>query len=99
MFELLALIIAIVAGIGGFQFARRFVRTRLRFVDGVQNASAPWIAGVATGLAAAPLVALLPVIGGGTALALAVGVGTGVARGAKDVRLASYHLDWPSSGS
>lgn len=97
MFELIALVIAILAGIVGFRASRRYVRTRLRFVDAVQSAGAPWIAGLVAALFAAPVVLLLPVVGAGTAIALGIGVAAGVARGAKDVRLAGYQLESPVS--
>ncbi len=66
--------------------ARRFVRNRLRYVDLVQRGAAPWIAGGATFLGASLVVALLPVVGVGTALTAALAVGTGVAAGARDIR-------------
>ncbi|MGH7717539.1 MAG: hypothetical protein ACREON_01675 [Gemmatimonadaceae bacterium] len=86
MLELLGLGIGAAAAAGGYINARRFVRTRLRFVDGVQRRVAPWLAGALAALVAAPLTALIPLIGGGTALVFGVAVGVGVARGAKDVR-------------
>lgn len=93
MIELIGLVVALIAGIASHRIARRYVRTRLRFVDDMQRPAAPWIAGTAAALIAAPVVLLLPLVGAGTTFALAIGTGLGVARGAKDVRLASYHLD------
>jgi hypothetical protein len=52
----------------------------------------PFIAGVGATLLALPL-ALLPFIGVPTAVLLGLGVGTGVAVGAKDVRLARYKVE------
>lgn len=70
---------------------RQFVRERLRFVDAAQRPSAPWIAGIAIGLAALPLfgglLAFLPAVGGATALALGVTVGAAVRSGQKQVKL------------
>lgn len=71
---------------------RQFVRDRLRYVDAVQRRSAPWIAGAATALVAAPVVWLLPVVGAGTAIAVGAAVGTAVAHGARDVRRSSAGL-------
>ena len=86
MIELLILGAA-AGGIGaGYVKVRSFVRERLRFVDGVQRKSAPFIAGAAAALVAAPVAWLVPVIGGGTALLFGTGVGLAVSHGARDVR-------------
>jgi hypothetical protein len=86
MIELLILGAA-AGGIGaGYVKVRRFVRERMRFVDAVQRRGAPVVAGAAAALAAAPVVWLLPVVGGGTALLFGAGVGLGVSHGARDVR-------------
>jgi hypothetical protein len=53
----------------------------------------PFLAGIGAMLLALPIVAVLPVIGAGTAVVLGLGVGTGAAVGAKDVRLARYKID------
>ena len=65
---------------------RRFVRTRLRYVDAVQKSLAPWLAGGAALLVGTAAAGLLPVVGIGTALTAAVAVGSGVAAGARDIR-------------
>ncbi len=78
---------AAVGGIGaGYAKLRRFVRERLRFVDAVHAPLVPLLAGVAGAIAAAPVVWLLPVVGGGTALLFGTGVGLAVRHGAKDLR-------------
>lgn len=66
--------------------ARNFVTRRLRYVDAVQSMIAPIIAGAAVALIASPLVAILPLVGAGTALSLGLAVGLGVANGARVVR-------------
>jgi hypothetical protein len=66
--------------------ARNFVTRRLRYVDAVQSAFAPFIAGAAAAIIAMPLVAFIPLVGMGTALTLGLSVGLGVASGARDVR-------------
>lgn len=86
MFELLMLAAAGVATLAGYRKARQFVRGRLRFVDAVQKPAAPVLAGVAGALAAGPVVWLLPVLGGGAAIIFGIGVGLGVAHGARDVK-------------
>lgn len=65
---------------------RRFVRTRLRYVDAVQKSLAPWLAGGAAMVVGTAAAGLLPVVGIGTALTAAVAVGSGVAAGARDIR-------------
>lgn len=86
MIELLALILAGGAVVGGYFKSRGFVRRRLRFVDGVQSGTAPFVAGTAAALVAAPVVWLLPVLGTGTALLFGAAVGIGVRAGARDIR-------------
>jgi hypothetical protein len=86
MFELIALAAAGAAGGWGYLQSRRFVRRRMRFVDAVQKPSAAMIAGTAAAAVALPVVALLPIVGAGTAVAFGVGIGAGVAHGARDVK-------------
>lgn len=93
MFELIALAAAGLAGAGGYAKTRSFVRRRLRFVDSVQTSPAPLIAGTAAALVAAPVVALLPIVGAGTALAVGLGVGVGTAAGVRDIRAGHYGLE------
>ena len=82
--ELIALGAAGAAFVGGFSWTRNFVRSRLRYVDAAQSKPAPWIAGAAAVIIAAPIVWLLPIVGGGTALALGIGTGLGVRSAQKD---------------
>ena len=93
LFTIVALLIALTAGFLGYVQTRRFVSSRLRYVDAAQNRLLPLLAGIGAMLLALPVVAVLPVIGAGTAVVLGLGVGTGVAVGAKDVRLARYKID------
>ncbi len=78
--------ITIAVAILGYFYARHFVRSKLRFVDGVQKRLAPWIAGAGAALIAAPIAAILPMVGVGTALLFGASVGVGVAHGARDIR-------------
>lgn len=87
--ELIAFLMLAAAGAGmGISYVkvRDFVRTRLRFVDAAQSGAAPWIAGVAGALVAAPIVALLPILGTSTAIVYGVVVGAGVRSGQKQVK-------------
>ena len=90
---MLAFAIAIAVGIIGYFKTRSFVASRLRFVDSAQSRALPVVAGLGAWLVALPLVWLLPIVGGFTAIAAGVGVGTGAAVGAKDIRLARYKVD------
>lgn len=85
MLELIALVVAGVAGVGGYMKSRSFTRERLRFVDVAQSKVAPVVAGGVAALAAAPVVWILPVVGAGTAVLFGVGVGAGVRRGAREI--------------
>ncbi len=75
---IIATLIAAAAGIGGYVSSKDFTKRKLRFVDAVHSRPAPWIAGGAAALSAAPIVALLPIVGAGTAIVLGAGVGLGV---------------------
>lgn len=86
MFEFLGLIATAAAAAVGYFQSRAFVRRRLAYVDAVHHAFAPVVAGGAAWLVAVPIVALLPLVGGFTAVLFGVGVGTGVAAGAKEIR-------------
>lgn len=86
MFGLLAAGIAGVAGVYGHIKSRHFVGQRLRYTSVVEKPALGLWAGVGATILAAPIVALLPVVGGGTALAVGLGVGTGVAVGVQDAK-------------
>jgi hypothetical protein len=84
MFELIALGIAGAAGVFGHIKSRRFVGQRLRYTNLVETPGLGLWAGVGATVLAAPVVALLPIVGAGTAIVIGAGVGTGVALGVKD---------------
>jgi hypothetical protein len=86
MMGFLAMIAAAVAAILGYRQARSFVRNRLRYVDGAHTSRAALIAGVAAAAVAMPVVWLLPIVGGGTALVFGASVGAGVAAGSREIR-------------
>ena len=86
MLPLLAAGIAGASGVFGHIQWRHFVGQRLRYASIVDKPMlGPW-AGVGATVVAAPLVAVLPIVGAGTAIALGAGVGTGVALGVRDSR-------------
>jgi hypothetical protein len=78
--------IAFAAALIGFVVSRRFVENRLRYVDAVQSPFAAFMAGGVATLIALPVVAILPFVGLGTAIVFGVGVFTGVASGAREIR-------------
>jgi len=78
MFELIGLAAAAGAGIAGYVTSKDFTQKKLRFVDAAQKPSAPIIAGVVAAVIAAPVVAILPIVGAGTAILLGAGVALGV---------------------
>lgn len=80
MFEVLALAASMGASAVAYAKSRAFTRTRLRFVDRAQRPNAPVIAGAVAAVVVAPL-AVLPIIGLGTAAAVGVAVGLGVRAG------------------
>lgn len=86
MFTLLAFALSTAAVIIGFSQAKDFVARRLRYVDAARSPLAPIVAGVGAALVAAPIVALLPIVGAGTAIAFGLSVGLGVAAGNKEIR-------------
>ena len=71
--------------IGSWQ-ARQFTQNKLRYVDAVHKASVPVLAGVAAVAIATPVVWILPLVGGGTALLFGGSVAMGVAAGARNIR-------------
>lgn len=86
MFTMIAFLIATVAAIFGYSAAKKFVRDRLRFVDGAHKPTTPIIAGIATFLVSWFVVGLLPIIGFGTALTFALSVAFGTAAGSREVK-------------
>jgi len=88
MLGLLGLAASIAAAVIGYSQSRAFVRDRLRYVDAAQSSLAPLLAGLGAALVASPVVALLPLVGAGTAIGFGVSVGVGVANGQRDIRRA-----------
>jgi len=86
MFELLGLTAALSAAGVGYVNSRNWVAKRLRYVDAVQGPAAPVVAGVGATLIAAPIVAIVPVIGGGTAILFGCAVAAGTRAGVRRIR-------------
>lgn len=81
----------------GYTTARQFVRTKLRYVDGIQGLKAPVVAGfVAFAIAAIPFwIISLPFLGTGTAALFGFFVGAGVRAGAKEISSGRAYLEGP----
>ena len=90
IFSTLAFIIAAISAIFGYNVAKRFVRDRLRYVDGAHKAFTPIIAGIGAYLLALVVTGLLPIVGIGTAIAFAISVAAGVAAGSCEVKSGTY---------
>ena len=90
---MIELLIAGVAGVYGHLQSRKFVGQRLRYTTIVEKPALGLWAGVGATLVAAPLVAVLPIVGVGTAIVIGAGVGTGVALGVNDTREPPKLLD------
>jgi hypothetical protein len=86
MFFLLGIFITFLITLAGFVLSQRFVENRLRYVDAVQRPYAPLVAGAVAMAIALPIVALVPLIGVGTAILFGVSVFAGVASGAREIR-------------
>ena len=86
MFGIIGVVAAGVAAMVGHVRSKSFVERRLRYSALAQNPALGIFAGAAAAILAAPVVAILPFMGTGTALAFGAGVGTGVARGANSAR-------------
>ena len=97
MFTMIAFIIATIAAIFGYSAAKKFVRDRLRFVEGAHKPATPFIAGIGAYLVAMIAVGLLPIVGIGTAIAFALSVALGTAAGSREVK--SGNLPYIGSGS
>ncbi len=81
------------AAYGAYRYTKRFVVRRLRFVPKARKRAAPWVAGAGALLLAAPLTAVLPIVGGLTAAAVGVGVAGGVLAGDREIGRTNFWGD------
>lgn len=86
MLGLIGAAVAGTVGVLGHIKSRNFVGQKLRYTNLVEKPALGLWAGVGTVVVAAPIVAVLPLVGAGTAIALGAGVGTGVALGVGDAK-------------
>ena len=90
---MIELIAAGAVGVYGHIKSRDFVGQKLRYTSLVEKPMLGVWAGVGTTIVMAPVVALLPFVGAGAAIAVGAGVGTGVALGVKDSKEPPKLLD------
>jgi hypothetical protein len=88
---MIELIAAGALGVVGHLKSKDFVKRRLRFTSLVERPGVGLMAGAAAALVAAPVVAILPVVGAGTAIAFGAGVGTGVHVGVRQAKDGSIY--------
>lgn len=90
---MIELLVAGFVGVYGHLKSRKFVGQRLRYTSIVEKPALGLWAGVGATVLAAPLVAVLPFVGVGTAIVIGAGIGTGVALGVKDTEEPPKLLD------
>src|SRR5690348_4413214 len=83
MFVILSFLMSLALVTLAYAQSRNFVMRRLRYVDAVQHALAPFIAGIGAAAVTWPIFALLPLVGLGTALSVGFAVGADVAASAR----------------
>jgi hypothetical protein len=93
MLGFLSLVITLGAAWFGYGAARRFVRERLRYVEGAHTGGAAIFAGIVAGVVLTPIAWLVPLVTGGTALAFGLAVGLGTKAGGADVKRGYYVSD------
>ena len=97
MLPLIGFALAALSLIFGYTTARQFVRTKLRYVNGINGLKAPVVAGfVAFAVASIPFWLLsLPFLGVGTAALFGISVGAGVRAGVKDIGSGRAYIEGP----
>ena len=86
MIQFISLMLTLSVVYFGYKKTHLFVRDRLRFVEGARKPHIPFVVAFGVLAVAVPLAWLLPFVGVGSAVALSLGVGAGVAAGARDLR-------------
>ena len=86
MLTILAFAATFAIVLAGHHYSRQFVTRKLRYVSAVQKPTVPLIAGAAAAIVAAPVVAIVPLLGAGTALSFGAAVGMGVHSGAREIK-------------
>jgi hypothetical protein len=97
MLPLIGFALAALSLIFGYTTARQFVRTKLRYVDGINGLKAPVVAGLAAfAVAAIPFwIISIPFLGVGTAAFFGLSVAAGVRAGVKDIGSGRAYIEGP----
>ena len=82
---MLGFLLGVAIGAAGFALARRFVISRLRFVDAIRSPLAPIMAGLLAAVVTWPL-AVLPILTTGMSALFWIGAGIGTASGVKALK-------------
>ena len=94
MLGIIGVAAAATSAVIGHVKSKDFVARRLRFTSIIENPALGVLAGAGAALVAAPVVALVPFVGAGTALAFGLGVGTGVSLGQSRARSRDLRDDY-----
>lgn len=86
LFSLIGLVVTAAGGIFAFGLAREYVRNRLRYVDAVRHPLAPWVTWFVATIILIPVVAILPLVGAGTAVLVGGAAGLGTSSGVKALK-------------
>jgi len=86
VFSLIGLVVTAAGAIFAYGLAREYVRNRLRFVDAVRHPLAPWVTWFVATLILIPIVAILPLVGAGTAILVGGAAGLGTSSGVKALK-------------
>jgi putative exporter of polyketide antibiotics len=86
LFSIIGLIVTAAGALFAFGLAREYVRNRLRFVDAVRHPLTPWITWLLATIVLTPIVAILPVVGFGTAVLIGGAAGLGTSSGVKALK-------------
>jgi hypothetical protein len=97
MLPLIGFALAAFSLIFGYTTARQYVRTKLRYVNGIEGMKAPVVAGlIAFAVASIPFWLIsLPFLGFGTAALFGLSVGAGVRAGVKDIGSGRAFIEGP----
>ena len=86
LFSLIGLVVTAAGAIFAYGLAREYVRNRLRYVDAVRHPLAPWVTWLAATVLLLPIVAILPLVGAGTAILVGGAAGLGTSSGVKALK-------------
>ena len=86
LFTVIGMIVTGAGALFAFGLAREYVRNRLRFVDAVRHPLTPWITWLGATVILIPIVAILPMVGFGTAVLVGGAAALGTSSGVKALK-------------